>query len=178
MKRIWLFLPLVLAIALGVILFAGLGNDPTRLDSARIGEPVPDFELALLAEPDKKVGPEVLRGETILLNIWATWCPTCRAEHDYFETLQAKGIPIVGVNYKNERDLALEWLDNLGNPYRFNLFDPEGTLGFDLGVYGAPETYVIDAEGIVRYRFVGAVDQKVWEEELEPVYRRYSGEEG
>lgn len=178
MKRIWLFLPLVLAVALGVILFAGLGNDPSRLESARIGKPLPDFQLPLLAEPERTVGPEALRGEPRLLNVWATWCPACRVEHPYFMTLQEAGVPIVGLNYKDQRQPALDWLEDLGDPYRFNLFDPEGTLGFDLGVYGAPETYVIDRDGIVRYRYVGVVDERVWEEELGPVFRRYGGEEG
>lgn len=178
MKRIWLFLPVVLAIALGVILFAGLYNDPSRLDSARVGKPVPDFELEMLAEPGKTVGPEALRGRALLLNIWATWCPSCRVEHPHFMALQEQGVPIIGLNYKDERELALQWLEDLGNPYQFNVFDAEGTLGFDLGVYGAPETYIIDADGIVRYRFVGIVDKRVWDEELGPVYRRYSSEEG
>lgn len=178
MKRLWLFLPVVLAIALGVILFAGLGNDPSRLESARIGQPVPDFQLSLLSEPGTLVGPEVLQGKAALLNVWATWCPACRVEHPYFMTLQEQGVPIIGLNYKDQREPALEWLEDLGDPYVFNLFDAKGSLGFDLGVYGAPETYVIDREGIVRYRFVGVVDQKVWDEEIGPVYRRYAGEEG
>lgn len=176
MRRIWLFLPVVLAVALGVILFAGLGKDPSHLDSARLGKPLPDFELELLATPGKTVGPEALRGEPLLLNVWATWCAACRVEHPFFMTLKEKGVPIIGLNYKNQRELALEWLEDLGDPYRFNLFDEEGTLGFDLGVYGAPETYLIDGEGTVRYRHVGVVDQRVWEEELEPVYRQYGGE--
>ena len=176
MRRVWLFLPLVLAVALGLILFAGLGNDPTRLDSARIGKPVPDFALSLLRNADQEVGPEALRGEAILLNVWATWCPACRVEHPYLMELNARGIPIVGLNYKDQRQPAIEWLSDLGDPYRFNLFDPEGVLGFDLGVYGAPETYIVDPEGIIRYRHVGVVNEQVWEEQLEPIYGQYSSE--
>lgn len=178
MKRIWLFLPLVLAIALGFILYLGLGKDPSKLESARTGEPVPDFELALLDQPGTQVGPEVFEGRTRLLNVWATWCPACRDEHPYLMTLAEKGIPIVGLNYKDQREPAQEWLRSLGDPYSLVLFDPKGTLGFDLGVYGAPETYVIDAEGNVRHRFVGIVNEKVWEQELGPVYRRFSEQEG
>ena len=174
MRRIWLFLPLLLAIALGYILFAGLGKDPSHLDSARLGDPIPPFELELLSEPGTTVGPEALKGQAALLNVWATWCPACRVEHPYFMTLKEQGVPIIGLNYKDQREPALQWLEDLGNPYVFNLFDAKGSLGFDLGVYGAPETYVIDAEGRVRYRHVGVVDQRVWEEEIEPVYREFS----
>lgn len=177
MRRIWLFLPVALAIAVGAILFAGLGNDSSQLESARLGKPVPGFELALLADPGTTVGPEALKGQAMLLNVWATWCPACRAEHPYFMTLAAAGVPIIGLNYKDQREPALQWLEDLGDPYRFNLYDSEGRLGFDLGVYGAPETYVIDPDGIIRYRFVGVVDKKVWDEQIGPVYRRYGGKE-
>ncbi len=176
MKRIWLFLPVVLALALGVVFYAGLGTDPSKLESARIGQNVPGFELSLLRESDEQVGPEVLKGETVLLNVWATWCPSCRQEHPYLNELAEKGVPLVGLNYKDERESALGWLSDLGDPYRFNIYDPEGSLGFDLGVYGSPETYLIDSDGIVRYRHVGVIDERVWEDELKPLYEQYAEE--
>ena len=145
MNRLWLFLPLVLAITLGGVLYFGLGQDPSKLDSALVGESVPQFQLSLLQAPEQKVGPEVFSGRVQLLNIWGTWCPACRVEHAQLNKLAKQGVPIVGLNYKDERPAALEWLEQRGNPYLTVIYDPEGSLGFDLGVYGAPETYLIDA---------------------------------
>jgi len=169
-----MFIPAVLAIALGIVLFAGIGKDPTHLESALIGKPVPVFELADLQEPDTIHRDDVFVGEVSLLNVWGTWCPACRDEHDDLVWLaRDEGVRIVGLNYKDNRDLALEWLDSLGNPYALSLYDPQGRLGFDLGVYGAPETYVIDADGIVRFRHVGVVTPQVWQQTLQPLVERY-----
>ncbi|SFR49728.1 cytochrome c biogenesis protein CcmG, thiol:disulfide interchange protein DsbE [Marinobacter daqiaonensis] len=177
MRRFLLFIPVILAIAVGVFLASGLGKDPQELDSALIGKPVPVFELSDLKNPDRALTPEVFQGQVSLLNVWATWCPACRDEHDDLIWLaEEKGIPIIGLNYKDNRDQALEWLQDLGDPYQLTLFDPRGRLGFDLGVYGAPETYIIDQQGIVRFRHVGVVDEKVWEEELQPRIRQYREE--
>lgn len=174
MKRALMFLPVLLAVAFGIFLYAGLGKDPQELDSALIGKPVPAFELRALQNPDRTLTPEVFRGQVSLLNVWGTWCPACRDEHDDLMWLaEDKDIPIIGLNYKDNRNAALRWLKDLGDPYQLNLFDPQGTLGFDLGVYGAPETYIIDRKGIVRYRHVGVVNPQVWEEKLEPVFRQY-----
>jgi len=173
MKRLFLFLPLVLAVVLGYFLYAGIGKDPHILHSAMIGHPVPSFDLPLLQQPARKVGPSALKGQVRLLNVWATWCPTCEAEHAYLKTLAAKGIPIIGLNYKDDRSSAIDWLQQRGNPYRFVMEDPKGTLGFDLGVYGAPETFLIDAKGVVRYRRVGAMDAQVWQDKLKPLYEKY-----
>jgi cytochrome c biogenesis protein CcmG, thiol:disulfide interchange protein DsbE len=178
MKRILMFLPVVLVVVLGVVLFAGIGKDPNRLESALLGKPVPAFSLASLRDADNTLGPDVFRGQVSLLNVWGTWCPACRDEHDDLLWLaREKGVRIVGLNYKDNRDEALKWLGTLGDPYAFNIFDPRGTLGFDLGVYGAPETYFIDPEGIIRYRHVGVVNQKVWNERFQPLMEEY-GESG
>ncbi|BES71936.1 thiol:disulfide interchange protein DsbE [Marinobacter nanhaiticus D15-8W] len=177
MRRFLLFIPLLLAVALGVVLFAGIGKDTSALESALIDDPVPAFELASLEDPHKIYRADVFQDKVVLLNVWGTWCPSCRVEHSELVRLATEeGVPIYGLNYKDNRDAALEWLNNLGNPYELSLFDPQGTLGFDLGVYGAPETYIIDGEGIVRYRHVGVVDRKVWTEELEPRIRQYREE--
>jgi cytochrome c biogenesis protein CcmG, thiol:disulfide interchange protein DsbE len=174
MKRLFLFVPLVLVVVLGTVLFSGLGKDPTHLDSALIGKPVPAFELSDLDDENRQLNHEVFQGEVSLLNVWGTWCPACRDEHDDLVWLaEEKGVRIIGLNYKDNRDDALAWLRDLGNPYATSIYDPRGTLGFDLGVYGAPETYVIDAQGIVRYRHVGVVNEKVWNEDLEPLVSRY-----
>ncbi|WP_404361852.1 DsbE family thiol:disulfide interchange protein [Marinobacter sp.] len=177
MRRLFLFVPLALAVALGWVLFAGIGKDTSYLESALIGKPVPEFQLAQLENPEATLGNEVFMGQVSLLNVWGTWCPACRDEHpDLIWLAREKGMPIIGLNYKDNRSAALEWLENLGDPYQINLFDPQGKLGFDLGVYGAPETYVIDSEGVVRYRHVGVVNEKVWEQTLEPLVRKYREE--
>ena len=174
MRRLFLFVPLVLAVALGWVLFAGIGKDTSTLESALIGKPVPEFQLAQLENPDSTLTNEVFKGQVSLLNVWGTWCPACRDEHpDLLWLAREKGVPIIGLNYKDNRSAALEWLEKLGDPYQINLFDPQGRLGFDLGVYGAPETYVIDSEGVVRHRHVGVVNEKVWEQTLEPLVRKY-----
>lgn len=178
MKRVLMFLPVVAVVVLGIILFAGIGKDPNRLDSALIGKPFPQFSLADLREPDTQLGPELFKGQVSLLNVWGTWCPACRDEHDDLLWLaEEKDVRIVGLNYKDDREEALNWLSTLGDPYAINVYDPRGTLGFDLGVYGAPETYFIDAEGIVRYRHVGVVNEQVWNEKFQPLMEQY-GERG
>jgi len=176
MRRLLLFLPLLAALVLGIVLFAGIGKDPTKLDSALVGKPVPEFALADLHSPQETLDQSLLKGEVALLNVWGTWCPSCRDEHDDLMWLaEEKGISIIGLNYKDNREDALVWLDRLGDPYRKTIYDPKGTLGFDLGVYGAPETFVIDANGVVRYRHVGVVNPKVWEETLLPVIEEARG---
>jgi cytochrome c biogenesis protein CcmG/thiol:disulfide interchange protein DsbE len=176
MKRVLMFLPVVLVIVLGVILFAGIGKDPNHLESALIGKPVPEFNLADLRQPDQQLGPELFRGQVSLLNVWGTWCPACRDEHDDLVWLaRDKGVRIVGLNYKDNREEALNWLSDLGDPYAVNVYDPRGSLGFDLGVYGAPETYFVDADGIIRYRHVGVVNEKVWNEKFLPLMEQYGG---
>ncbi|PXX90990.1 DsbE family thiol:disulfide interchange protein [Marinobacter vulgaris] len=174
MKRVFLFIPVVIAVVLGVFLFAGIGKDPNKLESALIGKPVPEFLLSDLHDEGRELTPDVFKGQVSLLNVWGTWCPACRDEHDDLVWLaEDKGIRIVGLNYKDNRDDALVWLDRLGDPYQVSIYDPRGRLGFDLGVYGAPETYVIDGEGIVRHRHVGVVNEKVWEQDIEPLVNRY-----
>ena len=176
MKRFFLFLPLIFALVLGVVLFAGIGKDPTTLESALIGKPVPDFTLASLHDPDLQLDNSLLKGVVQLLNVWATWCPACRDEHgDLLWLAREQGVSIIGLDYKDNRDEALGWLNTLGNPYQTVIYDPRGSLGFDLGVYGAPETFVINAEGVVLYRHVGVVNRKVWEQTLLPIINEARG---
>jgi len=117
-------------------------------------------------------------GQVSLLNVWATWCVACRVEHPYLLDLAERGVPIFGLNYKDDGSDARKWLLDLGNPYRLDIADREGTLGLDLGVYGAPETYLLDAGGVIRYRHVGIVDQQVWESILQPLYLSLQSEAG
>ena len=119
----------------------------------------------------------MLKGKPILLNVWATWCPTCRAEHEFLNQLASEGIPIVGLNYKDDsRGKAVNWLNTLGDPYTINLFDPEGEVAFEFGVYGAPETYFIDEQGVIRYRHVGDVNARNWQSTLKPIYEQLKQE--
>ena len=168
-RLVWLLaVPLLGFVALLVVLFGGLGKDPSLLPSALLDRPLPPFTAASLEDPSVQVRDTDLHGQVALLNIWATWCPTCRAEHEFLNALKDRGQVIYGVNYKDERLDALRWLDSLGDPYRINIDDSAGQIGIDLGVYGAPETFLLDAEGVIRYRHVGALDQQVWEREFLP----------
>jgi cytochrome c biogenesis protein CcmG/thiol:disulfide interchange protein DsbE len=167
--RLKLFLPLILFIGLALLLFRGLSLDPQALPSALIDQPLPAFSLPVLGQ-ERLLGPGELKGEVALLNVWATWCISCRVEHPYLMQLAAGGVPIYGVNYKDEDAAAAKWLADLGDPYRATIVDREGSLGLDLGVYGAPETYLVDARGVIRHRHVGVVDERVWTTLLQPMY--------
>ncbi len=163
-----LSIPLLGFAALLFFLTKGLGNDPRLLPSALIDRPLPDFSLPDLQAPARALTVADLKGEIALLNVWATWCPSCYDEHHQLLELAADGVPIFGLNYKDERQAALEWLSRLGNPYQRIVEDAQGQLGLDLGVYGAPETYLLDASGVVRYRHVGVVTGDVWNEQFLP----------
>lgn len=168
MQRLRLFVPLLIFLALGLLLARGLQLDPQALPSAMIDRPFPQFSLTALGS-DEPLSREVLLGAPALLNVWASWCPSCRVEHPYLQRIADLGVPLFGLNYKDRGEDALGWLGQLGNPYRLNIADVEGTLGLDLGVYGAPETYVLDATGVIRYRHVGVVDEQVWTQSLKPL---------
>ncbi|WP_020410386.1 DsbE family thiol:disulfide interchange protein [Hahella ganghwensis] len=170
MRRLILFVPLLVIMAMFFLFQQMIDHDPTEMELARKDKPVPAFALPGLRNPERFFTQEDLKGKPMLVNVWATWCPSCRVEHPYLLKLaKEKGVQLVGLNYKDDRTAALEWLDKLGDPYVFTVFDEEGRLGLDLGVYGAPETYVVDAEGIIRYRHVGVVNEKVWNEVLAPL---------
>ncbi|WP_340480056.1 DsbE family thiol:disulfide interchange protein [Vibrio anguillarum] len=177
MNKKILFIPLVAFLGLVVVFVTQLvknteGDDPTKLESVLIGKSVPEFRLEDLAEPGKLYDQAIFKGEPLLLNVWATWCPTCYAEHQYLNRLAGDGVKIIGLNYKDQRDKAVQWLNELGNPYLISLFDGNGMLGLDLGVYGAPETFLIDANGVIRYRHVGDVNPTNWQTTLQPMYQK------
>ena len=168
MQRI---LPLGAFAALAGILYLGFTlRDPKLLPSALIGQPFPDFDLPTLAVPPRRATAADIAGEVRLVNVWATWCPTCLAEHGELTRIGTEsGLSIVGVNYKDDPDQARAWLDRHGDPYDFNVVDAAGDLGVDLGVYGAPETFIVDAGGTIRYKRVGEVNGRVWREEIAPL---------
>lgn len=169
-SRLKLFVPLGLFALLAALLFRGLSLDPQALPSALIDKPLPQFSLPTLAQ-NEPISAQDISGEPMLLNVWATWCISCRVEHPYLQRLSESGVIIYGINYKDDPVAARSWLKDLGDPYRANIVDAQGSLGLDLGVYGAPETYFIDASGMVRYRHVGVIDERVWEGRLKAVYQ-------
>lgn len=170
MKRWIMVLPLAVFLLVAVFLYRGLFLDPTELPSAMIGKPFPAFSLKS-AEDGKTLTQADLIGKPALVNVWATWCPSCKVEHPFLNKLAGQGVLIHGVNYKDDNAAALKWLTEFHNPYQLNISDDQGTLGLDLGVYGAPETFLIDAKGIIRHKFVGVVDETVWREQLAPLYQ-------
>lgn len=181
MNKIIRFLPLILVIALGVVLYRGLSLDPQEMPSALVGKTVPDFSLATLNDANRTVTKADLVGDIVLLNVWATWCPTCKYEHPYLLEIandqQLKPyVKLYGINYKDERKPAQEWLTHYEDPYHFSIFDEQGTLGLDLGVFGAPETFVIDHNGVIRKRFAGAIDTQVWQKEFAPLIQQLIAE--
>jgi len=176
-KRLRLFIPLGLFLVLGGFLMRGLQLDPQALPSALIDQPLPEFSLPVLGE-SATVNRDAVTGDVSLFNVWATWCASCRVEHPFLTQLAGQGVPIYGINYKDVDEQALQWLAELGDPYRLSIVDAEGSLGLDLGVYGAPETYVVDARGIIRYRHVGVVNERVWREILQPIVAELERERG
>ncbi len=170
-------LPLLIFAGLAALLWQGLGRDPKLVPSPLVGKPAPAFALPSLRDPARVVGTEDMRGRVALLNVWASWCAACRQEHPFLMRLAREGrVSIYGLNYKDRREDALRWLDGLGDPYVWSAHDLEGRVGIDWGVYGVPETFVLDARGIIRYKHVGPLDEKVWRERIAPVLAELSAE--
>ena len=167
--------PLVIFVALGLLLAYGLNLDPRRIPSPLIGKPLPAFSLTTVDDPARKVSRDDLRGRVYLLSVWASWCVACREEHPLLNELTSrKAVTIIGLNYKDRREDALRWLGSLGNPYELSLSDQDGRLGIDLGVYGVPETFVIDKQGVIRYKQIGPMTPEVWEQKLAPLIKELS----
>ena len=172
MERLKLFVPLLIFLVLALVLYFGLGRDPRALPSALVDRPLPPFSLPVL-EGDAVVDESLLHGKVRLLNVWGTWCVACRDEHPFLLELANRGVAIVGLNYKDDPDAARAWLARLGDPFEAVVVDAAGRYGLELGGYGAPETYVVDADGVIRYRHVGVIDADVWRDRIEPVYRSW-----
>jgi cytochrome c biogenesis protein CcmG/thiol:disulfide interchange protein DsbE len=172
MKRAILLLPLALFLVLAVFLYRGLFLKPAELPSALIGKPFPAFSLPAVDQAGRTVTVADLKGKPALVNVWATWCVSCKAEHPVLNELAKQGVNIVGINYKDDNAAALKWLAEFHNPYQLDIRDEQGSLGLNLGVYGAPETFLIDKAGVIRHKFVGVIDQTVWREQLAPLYQQ------
>lgn len=166
-------LPLVAFAALALLLFAGVrmnsGKDTSAIPSPLIGKSVPAFSLPVLGEPARLVSHRDLLGAPYLLNVWGSWCPTCRDEHPVISALARSGkVRVIGYNYKDPAEDAQRWLAEFGNPYSLVITDEEGRAALDWGIYGAPETFLVDAKGIIRWKTIGAINPQVVREQIEP----------
>ena len=168
-----LFIPLGLFVVMGAFLYAGLWRNPREVPSPLIDKPAPPFSLAQLQEPARTFGPADMKGQVWLLNVWASWCVACRTEHPLLVELgKTKIVPIVGLNYKDKPEEATAWLAKLGDPYTFSVMDRDGLVGIDFGVYGVPETFVIDKSGTIRFKQIGPVTVEALEQKIIPLVRK------
>ena len=172
-KLVW---TLGLFVALLALLAIGLQLNPREVPSPLIGKPAPAFDLPLLMEPDKRFSQKEMLGKVWILNVWASWCPPCLVEHPIVTRIAQSGlVPVVGLNYKDQRDDALPWLKRNGDPYQLSVYDVAGRIAIDYGVYGVPETYVIDRQGVIRYKQIGPLTADVVQKKIEPLVRELNG---
>ena len=167
-----LLIPLAIFVGICVFLLAGLFRNPREVPSPLIDKPAPVFTLAQLHDPAKSLGSADMKGQVWLLNVWASWCVACRQEHPLLvELAKAKIVPLVGLNYKDKPAEAKAWLADLGDPYSVSVMDRDGRVGIDYGVYGVPETFVIDKQGTIRYKQIGPVTPDVLQKKIIPLVR-------
>jgi cytochrome c biogenesis protein CcmG, thiol:disulfide interchange protein DsbE len=170
-------IPLCLFVVLVVFLAIGLGRDPHEVPSPLINKAAPEFRLPQLKEPAQTFAVADMRGKVWLLNVWASWCVSCRDEHPLLlEYAKSGAVPIYGLNYKDDRNEALNWLGELGDPYVVSAADVDGRVAIDFGVYGAPETFVIDRNGMIRYKQIGAITRDVWSDKILPLVQELNRE--
>lgn len=170
MKSLKFLIPLVLFAVLAVFLGVGLNLDPREVPSPLIGKPAPDFKLTRLDDPAVTISRDDLLGKVWMLNVWASWCVACREEHPLLvDFARRKLVPVYGLNYKDVRADGLLWLSQQGNPYDASLFDGDGKVGIDFGVYGVPETFVIDRQGVVRFKQIGPLTPEILRDRIEPL---------
>lgn len=169
-------LPLVGFILLVALLAVGLGLNPREVPSPLVGKPAPEFRLATLHDPERVFTPQDMLGQVWLFNVWASWCVSCREEHPYFVEYAKRpdAVPLVGLNYKDKRDDGLRWLARFGDPYALSAFDLDGRVGINYGVYGVPETYLIDKQGVIRFKQIGPVNPVVLETKILPLIKELS----
>ena len=170
-------IPIGVFVALALLLLYGLSLDPRKIPSPLIGKPLPEFSMPTLADEKHMLTRQDLLGRVYLLNIWASWCASCRDEHPILNELAKQRIvPIIGLNYKDSGDDAKQWLSRFGNPYETSLVDPQGHFGIELGVYGVPETFVVDQRGVIRDKIIGPVTPVIVEKRLLPLLARLKSE--
>jgi cytochrome c biogenesis protein CcmG/thiol:disulfide interchange protein DsbE len=169
-------IPLAIFGALVVFLAVGLKRDPREVPSPLIDKAAPEFALPVLAAPGQTIRRADLLGKVWMLNVWASWCEACREEHPYLvEFARLKAVPIYGLDYKDQDEPAQQWLAQRGNPYDASLVDANGRVGIDFGVYGVPETFVIDKQGVVRYKKIGPLTPQVLADDVLPLLRKLNG---
>ena len=173
MKALRFAIPLALFVALAAFFAVGLTRDPREVPSPFIGKPAPAFRLEQLHEAQRVFTPEEMKGRVWLLNVWASWCVSCRVEHPLLVELAKRNVvPIVGLDYKDAREDGRQWLERFGNPYVLSAFDADGRVGIDYGVYGVPETFVIDKQGVIRHKQIGPITPESLEGTLLPLIRK------
>ena len=166
------WIPLAVFAVIAVFLGVGLTLKPREVPSPLIDKPAPAFTLTQLHAPDRAISPEALRGQVYLLNVWASWCGSCRVEHPVLMDLARSGrLPVYGLNYKDGREAGIGWLARHGDPYVASAFDGDGRVAIDYGVYGAPETFLVDAQGTIRFKHIGPLTQDIVERKLLPLAR-------
>lgn len=172
-RRLLLLLLPVCFLGLALFFYQGLSLDPSQRDSALMAREFPTFEATTLRDENRQVDQTLLEGEVTLVNVWGEWCPACKQEMPQLLELADNGIRMVGVNYRDTREKGMQFLSEFGDPFEVNIFDPEGELGFDLGVYGAPETFLVDADGVIRYHHKGYVSPQDVRERILPEVEKW-----
>ena len=169
-------LPLIGFVALIALLAVGLGLNPREVPSPLVGKPAPDFKVPQLHDPGADFSPKEMLGKVWLFNVWASWCVSCREEHPIIVeyTKRPDAIPVIGLNYKDKREDGQRWLARFGNPYVLSAFDLDGRVGINYGVYGVPETYLIDKQGVIRYKHIGPITPDVLEKKILPKVMEYN----
>jgi len=169
-------IPLAVFIIMVVLLGYGLSLDPKKVPSPLIGKPAPEFSLARLGNPQQRFAQEDLLGQVWVLNVWASWCVSCRAEHEFITRLSEQNlVAVIGLNYKDDPVEARQWLEQFGNPYTISVMDRDGRVGIDWGVYGVPETFIIGKDGLIKYKHIGPVTQESLNNEVIPVLHKLIG---
>jgi cytochrome c biogenesis protein CcmG/thiol:disulfide interchange protein DsbE len=167
--------PFAIFLVIGVFFFFGLGRNPNVVPSALIGKPMPTFSLPSVTNPQESVSSAALAGRFSLVNVWGTWCVECRHEHGFLLELARDGVPIYGLNVKDDRAAAVDWLARLGNPYVSSGFDPDGKAAIDWGVTGAPETFLIGSDGTILHKHISPLTARVWQDDFLPLLREHCG---
>ena len=165
--------PLAIFAAIAGLFYRGLFMNPNYVPSPLVGKPAPTFSLPSVTNPDELVSSESLAGRVSLVNVWGTWCVECRHEHGFLVELARAGMPIYGLNLRDDRAAAIDWLDKLGNPYVSSGFDPEGKAAIDWGVTGAPETFLIDSDGTILHKHISPLTARVWQDDFLPLLREH-----
>ena len=176
MSKLKFLIPLAIFLGLAAFLMRGLSLDPREVPSPLIGKPAPAFDLTRLDDAQQRISQKHLLGKVWMLNVWASWCAACRDEHPYLMEFAARKIvPIYGLNYKDTRPAGQQTLSRFGDPYVASLFDADGRVGIDWGVYGVPETFIIDRQGVIRMKHIGPVTPEVLRDKIEPMVRQLNG---